>query len=755
MDNVVMNEPVNGAAMMNPGQSPSSTPMAPPVLMGAKPKNSTDSAPVEPISNTHTKTGELEDGLPDTLNVVELAAHVAKLPIARRMTSKGQLGRLSKAVTPSAISKIRTTGPCPGYKAEQLNSKQTRYLILLTMQAYRHQFGQKCVEAHRPEDLIEVWLINRWLKARHPESPSIISHEMLEIGSRAMGISGLETPPVLSGEDALIAALSVKVAKTGFDKTLRAMIAQGWVRDMYQDICADNEHADRAASAVFAMASMVNCRWPLELVHQKSPKMHWKHYHSMETRELAKDGWPIIRTEFTPSSLKLASPGSEAIFNLVALKPLLGFANQGLQALSDDLSPRDSETKDHSIEEVRSGFSLMTRSAEILENVSSIFQDRLANMAAATVNEALVDLIRSAEALHGRFRCTFTEFDEDDNETLQHIQSAKSVIETLADDFNGTVPGREADLMTATTEAGKQISDEEPAIVKLIEAGNCIRDDITKLAAEDPLRNREEISCCYERLEAMKAELSEANVQMGRWAEEAGRLANQELEAWQAHNQHIERERAAEQDRARSEHEVTQLLEETVAENKDLSSRNLELKARVESLENGLASQRNAQANEGMSEEVREAMQAAMAGGNTLTPEQALLLVKATYPNTEILDSAWASAHDAAQFEQTDRVWEILSTLAGKYTNAITGGTPDAEARKLFTGYEYAANESETCSAGSLRKHREFWYQGEKRYFDQHLKIGAAFDARKTIRIHFKIIDGVLVIAYCGEHRKL
>jgi len=759
MDNVMMNEPVNGVAMMKPGQSPSPspspTPIASPVLMGAQSKNATDSAPVEPISNTHTKTGELEDGLPDTLNVAELAGHVSKLPVARRMTSKGQLGRLSKGVTPSAISKLRTTGPCPGYKAEQLNSKQTRFLILLTMQVYRHQFGQKCVEAHRPEDLIEVWLINRWLKARHPKSPSIIGPEMLEIGSRAMGISGLETPSVLSGEDALIAALSVKVTKTGFDKTLRAMIAQGWVRDMYQDICEDNEHADRAASAVFAIASMVNCRWPLELVHQKSPEMHWKHYRSMETRELAKDGWPIIRTEFTPSSLKLASPGSEAIFNLIALRPLLDFAGEGLSALGDDLSTVDSETKDHSIEEVRSGFSLMTRSAEILESVSSIFQDRLTTMAAATVNEALVDLIRTTEALHSRFRNTFTEFDRDDNQTIEHIQSAQKAIANLADDFSGTVPGREGDLMAATTEAGNRISGKEPVFVKLMEAGDSIRDDITKLAAEDPLRNREEISRCYDRLKDMDPELTAANVEMGFWAQEAGRLANQEIEAWQAHNRRIESEQAAEDARHQSEHEVAQLLEETVAENKDLSSRNLELKARVESLENGLASQRNAQANEGMSDEVREAMQAEMAGGNTLTPEQALLLVKATYPHTEILDSAWSSAHDAAQFEQTDRLWENLSTLAGKYTDAITGGTSDAEARKLFTGYEYAANESETCSAGALRKHREFWYQGEKRFFDQHLKIGAAFDARKTIRIHFKIIDGVLVIAYCGEHRKL
>lgn len=756
MDNVIMNEPVNGVAMMKPGQSPSPTLTAglTPGLMASQPKPLPPEFDPTPGKTSSAESGRMPEGIPDTLNLSDLTNHVGKLSVARRMLAKGILGKSAKRMTPENRHRIQGTFPCTSRQVENLNNKQLRMALLVMFQGFRQQLAEKCIEARRPEDQVEVWLVDQWLKARFTKSTTMLTSEVQEKDSGTSSLVGQEVPPTLFGEDALIAALSVNLGGSGFD-LMQRMVRHGWIRTMYQDICADNEFADKAASALFAISSMFDCRWPLDLLHQRSPEMHWKHYQTMESFGVKGASVLDKNGKYKPLPFKLDAPSQAAIFNLVSLSPLLGFASQGLQSLSDDLCLIDRETKAHGLEGIRSGFTIMTRGANVFENVVTTLRERLTAMAAATVKEELADLIRTTEVLNSRFRNTFTEFDRDDNQTIEHIQSAQTAIATLADDFGGTVPGREGDLMAATTEAGNRISGKEPVFVKLMEAGDSIRDDITKLAAEDPLRNREEISRCYDRLKEMDAELTAANVEMGFWAQEAGRLANQEIEAWQAHNRRIESEQAAEEARHQSEHEVTQLLEETVAENKDLSSRNLELKARVESLECGLASQRNAQANEGMSDEVREAMQAAMAGGNTLTPEQALLLVKATYPHTEILDSAWSSAHDAAQFEQTDRLWENLSTLAGKYTDAITSGTSDAEARKLFTGYEYAANESETCSAGALRKHREFWYQGEKRFFDQHLKIGAAFDARKTIRIHFKIIDGVLVIAYCGEHRKL
>lgn len=139
-----------------------------------------------------------------------------------------------------------------------------------------------------------------------------------------------------------------------------------------------------------------------------------------------------------------------------------------------------------------------------------------------------------------------------------------------------------------------------------------------------------------------------------------------------------------------------------------------------------------------------------------ITPESALLIVSALRSNVDILPSAFESAKESADFGQSERLLQRLLTLTGEYHTAINNGTPDTEARKLFSGQEYAANESETTmSSTALRNERTFLINGERYEFEQHLRIGVANDKRKTIRVYFRIIDGRMVIAYCGRHKNL
>ena len=89
------------------------------------------------------------------------------------------------------------------------------------------------------------------------------------------------------------------------------------------------------------------------------------------------------------------------------------------------------------------------------------------------------------------------------------------------------------------------------------------------------------------------------------------------------------------------------------------------------------------------------------------------------------------------------------------YLDAIKGGQPDAQAKAMFGG-AYSAKESETVMGNpELRSYREFEVNGEKTLMLQHLTIGVSNSASDTIRVYFKIIDGVIYIGYCGEHLPL
>jgi hypothetical protein len=47
---------------------------------------------------------------------------------------------------------------------------------------------------------------------------------------------------------------------------------------------------------------------------------------------------------------------------------------------------------------------------------------------------------------------------------------------------------------------------------------------------------------------------------------------------------------------------------------------------------------------------------------------------------------------------------------------------------------------------------REFDYNGERVHFTKHIAIGNKYGTANTIRMYFEIIDGKLIISYCGEH---
>lgn len=139
----------------------------------------------------------------------------------------------------------------------------------------------------------------------------------------------------------------------------------------------------------------------------------------------------------------------------------------------------------------------------------------------------------------------------------------------------------------------------------------------------------------------------------------------------------------------------------------------------------------------------------------SVTPLAILESVERLFPDAVIItESAKKSADKVARFSQTKKMFEYLVTLITDYREAINSGKPDAEARTVFSANSYSAQESKTVrSSKRLTQYRTFRYEGNKTtIMFQHLQIGVAINPLQTMRIHFKIINGVVIIGHAGEH---
>lgn len=118
-----------------------------------------------------------------------------------------------------------------------------------------------------------------------------------------------------------------------------------------------------------------------------------------------------------------------------------------------------------------------------------------------------------------------------------------------------------------------------------------------------------------------------------------------------------------------------------------------------------------------------------------------------------VLPSAKVSADEANDYRNGHRLAELVQRLLYPYFDAIQSGEADATARKILGNNNYAAKESQGVEQNrSLRSQREFEYNGETYYFQRHLSLGRNYGTADSIRLYFEIIEGKVVIAYCGKH---
>lgn len=140
--------------------------------------------------------------------------------------------------------------------------------------------------------------------------------------------------------------------------------------------------------------------------------------------------------------------------------------------------------------------------------------------------------------------------------------------------------------------------------------------------------------------------------------------------------------------------------------------------------------------------------------GGIKTPEDYLRVYAQLYPDRLIvLDSAYESAKKSWEYRNGDKLGKNLFILMNDYYNECMSGVPDSKTRLLFGTKILRDNESDTVLANDkLRSQREFEYEGEKRVFEKHIALGIKYGAANCLRLYFEIIEGKVVIAYCGEH---
>lgn len=140
--------------------------------------------------------------------------------------------------------------------------------------------------------------------------------------------------------------------------------------------------------------------------------------------------------------------------------------------------------------------------------------------------------------------------------------------------------------------------------------------------------------------------------------------------------------------------------------------------------------------------------------GYNPSPEDCLRLVKILAPSSiSILDSAFQSSKQSAEFRYGARLLSMLFRLSDDFIPALSNGG-DSKAKDVF-GSNYSASESQSVSnSNEFKMARTFNYLGEDVFMQRHLKIGNNNSVVDSIRVYFHWDDANsrVIIGYCGPH---
>lgn len=637
--------------------------------------------------------------------------------------------------------------PLPKKQVMSLGSREKIAASVLIMPGERRMLRERQMEKDRTDGVLEFYLINRYYKKIKGE-PLFSSIDFIEeVEDKDL----FEESKSFSIMDSLLSVLSTGEGRfCGF--LLMCVVADRMLERAYRDIFEDTKNAKDAAAFVFAVGSMVDCRWFLDYVYQHNFEIGERHFgglfYANQTRVSDEESDERFVSPYAPIDLDLTSDETRRVFLIHA---------QGLQVKKMEFMARDL------FEIMRLDFdvpfSIYQHAGEAVENTATCeamfksLREEFQALLADKIPTYLYDQIGRLEQNFGNFLEVFSKETEkpDSTEVRKSINRLCEVVPKAKSHRSALVIAS----LTKIQEAVDRIIDYLDDLLSHHEQATISFQELSK----NPLKNAEKLQGILHDLGDIEGEMEGGTEFYREHLDFIRGMLDSACDELEKEIQKDPDSSKSSCDTDRSDHEASKYWEDLLTlsetENQGLKQKLRDLSAQNDHLTTALSQQREQESVNGASEEARELVKKKYVTGDRLSVEECLKLVHILYPDTVILPSAWASAAEYTEFKYTEKLSDYLITLASSYIESVASGTPDAEARKLFPSRVFAANESETTEMGSLRKEREFLWEGKTHYFPKHLRIGVSSDTRNTVRVYFDVIDGQLVIASCGEHKRI
>ncbi|KXS55083.1 MAG: hypothetical protein AWU57_507 [Marinobacter sp. T13-3] len=660
--------------------------------------------------------------------------------------------------------------PVPTRQMLELNQKQLVSLSAISTRKHRLMVLGDLVKKGTVEHQPEMQWINHFARSAK------LSTVKFEIDD-TMTSRRHFWPSVMEKADKHPMALAAWIVPRSGDEWMTAQVLISRVIEheilprAYSEVIEDGPLAREAAACVFGVASLSGTRYLLDWIYAHNKDAFYKHYNGL----VFANCYEWIQRQRYKARAYADTESIQAVLAAESSRPVEWYEPPTPNVTDEEFTEWLEAIKVIGNAEYNSA--LVTGEIDRLKGAGATIEDRDAMLAEMAMTGPMLEEVAenlrsvaatatrlSSEAIPRHFSRAFDSLAECQailQSTFHEGDDHQALDATKADDLIAAMTRRlakDAETPEAPLDADQladlltACGDLKIATDDLVAARETIEDELKDLVG-DPIGNREGIQACYNRLSELdpKPTLDDLERLWERLMAVVSHYAESKRETHQAdatttHDDDPLSEVTAELDSAREQIEA---LEKELA---SLNQRFVALEAQKDTLTHRLADKTEKLSGD-LTTEVRDLTQKMLARHNLLTTEQCLKLLKALYPEVEILPSAWESALESAAFKPTDRLWGLLNTLATTYLNDLNNGIPDCEARKRFPGQTYAANESETTASNKrARAAREFTYQGEKHVFEKHLRIGVADDRTRTIRVHFEIFEGRLVIAFCGQH---
>lgn len=645
----------------------------------------------------------------------------------------------------------------PESKLKKLSSGERAVMAMMSNPLDRRTHLREQVEKEKVEGVPEFFLINQYYEKLTGEVlvgefQDLTLKSSLEPGSfDPDGLDRLDDKVlrgIRTGENLVLSMLGIGSELMSAEPTVKhilyRMAISGIIASAYYDLITGSDRASQASGFVFAISSLLFCRWPLDLVYQLDPAVYETHYSRLLYRTGAESSEDDGMEGYQPTSLNLLSEKTANAFLFYGKRSSVHALGMSLMGLANALE-MDMTLPTEFGDDLFDAIDETERCYNVLKDLKKGLSEQAITVMPARIRDDL-------ERLNYVFQQFFSAFPgEEGVDTGSLLEALDHLNEVLAQDHDDQA-GWLYSSLAGIEDAVDEMEDNLGYALRLYDKLESQFRELSK----DPAKNVAELQGVLTEMSDAKGQLPEVRANCEEVKESivscmmdvASALENRNVE----NKEDVETETDAGEAALKGHQDIQELFDISEAENKRLQKNLREVTAQNDHLGQALADCRSSGASGSMSEEARALITKKYVTKERITPEDSLKIAQHLYPDTVILPSAWTSAVESEKFEGGDTLSDYLITLAGDYRDSLTNGIPDSEARKLFPKWAFAANESETIDQGARRKNREFVYEGQTHYFQKHLRIGVADDVRKTIRVHFDVIDGKVVIAFCGQH---